>query len=162
MSATTPSKIVSLLTGPWALLLFRLAMGALFIYSSLDKIASPAEFAPAVRAYKILPSELVPLFSVVLPWIQLVTGAFLLVGFRTRASAAALSLVLVVFLVALVSGVIRGLTIDCGCFKGGDESLGLWVILRDLVFLFMTGAVLLRDRGFATVDSLLGRSRAAG
>ena len=53
-----------------------IALGAVFLYASLDKIAQPAKFARIVYHYQVIgPSQNVPplvpnVFAVVLPWVE--------------------------------------------------------------------------------------------
>ena len=42
-------------------ILMRLALGAVFLYASYDKILHPAAFAKAVYNYQILPDEAISL-----------------------------------------------------------------------------------------------------
>jgi uncharacterized membrane protein YphA (DoxX/SURF4 family) len=48
-------------------------------------------------------------------------GLLLLAGIATRAVAAATAILLLVFIFAVASAWVRGLSIDCGCFGGGGE-----------------------------------------
>ena len=51
-------------------LLFRLFLGILFIYASVDKILHPAAFAKIVYNFHILPGFLINLFAIILPWVE--------------------------------------------------------------------------------------------
>ena len=64
--------------------LFRLFLGFLFIYASIDKILHPAQFAKIVYNFHILPGFLINLFAIVLPWIEFLTGAFLILGIAAQ------------------------------------------------------------------------------
>ena len=121
----------------YTILVFRLVLGGIFIYASLDKIAHPEQFAKIVYNYKILPHSLINIFAIILPWVELICGVFLLVGIFMESSSAILSLLLVVFIIALSVNFLRGLDINCGCFstnpKGKEE--GAVLLIRDLVLL---------------------------
>jgi hypothetical protein len=42
----------------------------------------------------------------------------------------------ILFIILLASTIIRGLDIDCGCFRQGGEKTSAWIaILRDILFL---------------------------
>jgi uncharacterized membrane protein YphA (DoxX/SURF4 family) len=88
----------------------------MFIYASLDKIADPAGFARIVYQWQTvgpIPSNLV---AVTLPWVELVTGLLLVVGIWKREAAAVVAGMLVVFIVAAVGVLARGIDVDnCGC-----------------------------------------------
>ena len=79
--------------GPLALAA-RLILGAVFIYASLDKIAHPAAFAKDVYNYQILPDALISLTAIGLPWLELIIGAFLLIGLFREGSVSIVTLLL--------------------------------------------------------------------
>jgi uncharacterized membrane protein YphA (DoxX/SURF4 family) len=116
-------------------------LGAVFVYASLDKIAQPREFARIVYHYQVIgPSQALGylpanLWSVMLPWLELVTGALLVAGIWRREAAAVAALMLVAFLVAVSWALGHGIDIaNCGCFSLGAEgrALGAKLILGDL------------------------------
>jgi len=118
-------------------------LGAVFIYASLDKIAQPREFARIVYHYQLVgPNQAlgyVPanLLALTLPWIELVTGALLVVGLWRREAAAVAALMLVAFIVAVSWAIASGVDIaNCGCFTVGGSAegraLGWKLIAADL------------------------------
>jgi putative oxidoreductase len=118
----------------------RIVLGALFIYSSLDKIANTAEFAKIVHNYHLLPEFSVNLFAMALPWAELLTGVLLLTGKYSKGAALLYTFMLVIFIIALLQAALRGININCGCFslKGGETS-DVWLrILLDLIMLFFS------------------------
>ncbi|MFQ6093348.1 MAG: MauE/DoxX family redox-associated membrane protein, partial [bacterium] len=137
--------------------LFRVFLGATFLYASYDKILHPEAFAGAVANYRILPSLLVGLLAVTLPWVELFCGLFLILGLFVRSSALVVSLMLLVFSIALFSAVVRGIDIDCGCFNvtNGGQSVNLGLILRDFAYLILSVQVLLFDKGFLSLSAIL-------
>ncbi len=146
-----------------ALLALRLYLGGIFVFASVHKILDPASFALDVATYGILPPELVNLVALVLPWVELVAGLMLAVGFRTAAGALLVDGMLLVFIAALASALHRGVDTSCGCFAsdGGDHPIGVGTVLRDLGWLALGLAVLFLDRNPLGVDRWLDR-RARG
>lgn len=131
----------------WAL---GLVLGGVFLYASYDKILHPAEFAKIVYHYQVIgPSAVLPplvpnLLAVVLPWVEAVLGVCLVVGLWRREAATLAGALLVVFLVAVSSALLRGIDIEnCGCFSVTAEgrAAGLKLILGDLALL--AGALIL-------------------
>lgn len=119
----------------------RVALGGIFIYAALPKIADPVTFAGSVANYQILPYFWSYFTAAVLPFLELICGVLLVTGYRVRAGALIVAALNLVFMAALASLILRGLDIDCGCFGGGKTSP--WLALsRDAVFLAMAGAVL--------------------
>jgi uncharacterized membrane protein YphA (DoxX/SURF4 family) len=122
----------------------RLALGGIFIYASLDKIAHPQEFARIIANYAILPDLLVTLPALVLPWLELIAGVCLITGVWTRSAALWLSLLLLVFIAALGVNAARGIDVSCGCFStsAADTESAYVLIFRDLLIL-IPGLVIL-------------------
>jgi len=126
-------------------LVVRIALGGIFIYAGLLKIADPVGFAGSIAAYKIVPYFGSYLFAAVLPWVEVIAGALLIAGVRMKSGAILVALLNVVFMVALASAIARGLDIDCGCFKQGGAKTSPWLALaRDAVFLVMACYLLKR------------------
>ncbi|WP_224984660.1 MauE/DoxX family redox-associated membrane protein [Geomonas agri] len=128
-------------------LALRIALGAIFIYAALPKIADPVAFAGSVAAYRILPYFWSYLTAAVLPFLELTCGVLLILGVRVRSGALIIGALNVVFMAALAAAMIRGLDIDCGCFRQDGPKTAPWVALvRDAFFLAMTAAVLRYER----------------
>ena len=117
----------------------RLILGAVFIYASFDKIIHPAAFAEAVYNYQILPDDLINLSAVVLPWAELLLGIVLIAGFWMPGAVALSTLLLTIFMGAMVFNFARGLDISCGCFStsASEGPMTVWTILRNAVFLLL-------------------------
>ena len=121
----------------------RILLGAIFIYAALLKIADPVAFAGSVAAYKILPYFASYLTAAVLPFLELSCGILLVCGYRVKGGALIIGFMNLVFMIALGAAIVRGLDIDCGCFKQGGAKTTPWTaLLRDVVFLAMTLFVL--------------------
>ncbi len=126
-----PHNILSILT-----VAARLLLGGIFLFAGVPKIFSPDEFAETIFNYQILPDLLINPVAIILPWIETVTGIFLIAGIWMPGSVLLVNLMLAVFLAATVFNYSRGLDIDCGCFSvGNGERIGPMTILRDSVFL---------------------------
>jgi uncharacterized membrane protein YphA (DoxX/SURF4 family) len=137
--------MIKLLDKAWFELVCRLLLGGIFVYASIDKISHPAEFAKVVYNYQILPAMASNLTAMVLPWLELFAGLALLVGIWRAESSLTISLLLVVFIVALSVNLVRGVDIDCGCLSvgGGGRSISLVTIVED-VLLLAAGMVVFR------------------
>ncbi len=119
-------------------LLCRLVLGVVFIISALGKLLDPQDFARATAAFRILPIQTVNLFAMVLPWVEMMCGALLIVNRKVPAAALILAGLNAMFILVIVSAMARGLDIDCGCFSllaKEKAGLSIWLIVRDLVFL---------------------------
>jgi len=118
-----------------------IALGALFVYASLEKIAQPRDFARIVYHYQVIGPNAhvgyVPanLLAVALPWTEALAGVLLIAGVWRREAAAVVAVLLVVFLGAVGWAMHQGIDVEnCGCFtvEGGGRGAGLKLILQDL------------------------------
>src|SRR5690242_10825222 len=105
----------------------RLALGGVFVYAGVLKIADPVAFAGSIAAYKIVPYFASYLAAAILPWVEVISGALLIAGVRVRSGALVIALLNVVFMLALGSAIARGLDIDCGCFRQGGAKTSPWL-----------------------------------
>ena len=118
----------------------RLILGGVFIFASADKIIHPAAFAEAVYNYQILPDTLINLTAMILPWLELILGIFLVLGLWLPGAALLINLLMVTFFGSLVFNLSRGLDIHCGCFSTSQESTSLCMclyVIRDGIFLLL-------------------------
>ena len=102
---------------PSILLISRIILGALFIYASIDKIMHPLAFAQVIYQYRLTPPDLINFFAVILPWMELLAGLFLIVGYRVKSSSLVINILLVFFIIVLTITAIRGINVACGCFS---------------------------------------------
>ncbi len=56
----------------------------------------------------------------ILPWLELVLGALLIIGLGVRWAGLTITALLVVFMIALAHAALGGLEINCGCFGNGS------------------------------------------
>ncbi len=114
-----------------------IAVAAIFIYAGIDKIRDPLQFADSTAAFAILPAVLINLLALGLPPFEVACGVLLLAPRTRRVAALAVAAVTVMFFTALASALLRGLTLDCGCFGVGAPSRPrMWIELALDVGLF--------------------------
>ena len=132
-------------------LLARFILGTVFIYASLDKIADPVAFSTNIDNYHISPIAINNLAALILPWVELIIGLSLITGvFLDGASILTIGL-LAFFIFIITQAYMRGISLECGCFKTAvDPSLGdlrqdmLWRIFEDILFLVLAIIVYFR------------------
>ena len=125
----------------------RVFFGSMFIIASIEKIAYPETFAIAVEAYKLVPISLVNIFSLMIPWMELLCGIFLLGGVFLKASASILTMLLGMFIIAILSAMMRQLNIDCGCFGPAHSTPVGWNKVLEHVGLIILGIYLILAPG---------------
>ena len=127
---------------PWFGLVARLILGGVLFAAGYLKVGTPDKSQMAVRAYEMLPISVANLLGLILPFVEVVIGALLILGSLTRFMAALGGFTMIVFIIAIAQAWARGLNIDCGCFGGGGtvapgETKYLQEILRDIGLVFL-------------------------
>ncbi len=120
------------------LLVIRLVLGGVFVWSGILKILDPLQFAQDVSNYQTFPQDLAFAVALVLPWIELLCGVFLILGVFRLGSTALVSLLLLAFLTLIASTLIRGIDVECGCFGSFSRKVDFKLILTDLVLLSLS------------------------
>ncbi|MEE9166874.1 MAG: MauE/DoxX family redox-associated membrane protein [Candidatus Neomarinimicrobiota bacterium] len=120
----------------WVVVAFRMALGVMLIYASFDKIANPSEFSGVIANYQLIPFYSSNLLAILLPWLEFFVGACLILGLLVDGAAFLTMGMMVVFIVALSQATVRGLDIECGCFKDASK-VGVRRIVEDFVWLGM-------------------------
>lgn len=148
-----------------------LVLGGLFVYAGVQKHLAPYEFAEAIQLYQLLPLALVGLTAAVFPWLEMASGAFLIVGLLLKAEAHLASgfgrlpgvmagdagltrrsclllimLQLGLFILVLLITMARGLKIDCGCGLFTNRQVGPGALLEDALLLGAAGWLYWRER----------------
>jgi uncharacterized membrane protein YphA (DoxX/SURF4 family) len=93
----------------------RLIIGGMFIYVAYNKLVNPEEFAKAIKNYDMLPFWAINIMAIILPYIELFCGLFLILGIYKKSSSVIIAVSLFIFIIALTTAYARGLNIDCGC-----------------------------------------------
>lgn len=133
-------------------LLARLALAALFLYSGGAKIAHQQEFYHTLQGYQLLPAWASAVVALYLPWVEVMVGLFLLVGYRLRRVVALAAALLVLFMAVIASAVARGITLqECGCFPGSGPP-GPLSLARDAAFLLLCLLVYARGHSPLSID----------
>lgn len=119
----------------FGLLAARIVMAGLFLFSGAAKLGwlaplgsigflqpiarasiDPARFAGAINGFQVLHADLVPFAAFAIPWTEVVCAFALLLGIGTRGAARLIIGLLVIFCLAMVSVLLRGIDVDCSCF----------------------------------------------
>ena len=125
-----------------AAVVFRFGLAVVFLLSGLAKLPLRAEFVEAVKNYKLVPDRVGEVIGKVLPPVELAAGALLALGLGVRPVAALLGLFLLAFSGAVAINLLRGRTIDCGCFGPvGPRRITWLTVARNVILIAAAGVV---------------------
>ena len=134
-------------------LIFRVILGIIFIYASYDKILDPAGFSKNIHNFHVSPIAVENLAALIIPWLELIIGVFLIFGLFLEGTTSIIIALLVFFIIILSQAVIRGIDIHCGCFKieadAGTTDLRIELIkhiFEDIIFLGMAFMIKFKDK----------------
>lgn len=137
----------SFLKNPYVVLVSRYLLGVVFIIASIDKIFFVEAFAANIEAYKMVPYPIVNLLALIIPWLELICGILLIGGVYVRGSALILTALLGIFTAAIISALMRGLEIDCGCFGKDHATPVSWTkVAEDLGLMVLGVYIIVRSR----------------
>jgi putative oxidoreductase len=108
--------------GDYIVITVALAIAVIFVYAGIDKIRDPLQFADSIYAFAILPAVFVNLLAMGLPVFEIASGLLIFAPWSRRIGALAVAVTSLIFFLALLSALLRGLTLDCGCFGSGTPS----------------------------------------
>lgn len=163
--------------GKAGLLLGRLLLAMVFLFSGAAKLGwlpgfgDPTGFASAVVKFEVIHPDLVPLATFVIPWLEVVCGGALLLGFMSRGAGRTLGVLTLVFTAAMVAVMVRGMEVDCSCFGGAlrerfGPAIGEWLepevgwksLVRNAILFGLLVFVSMGGPGFLAIDGLFVRS----
>ena len=115
----------------------RIIAGAVFIYAGFLKATAPSEeFAYAIEAYEIFPPLIITVSSLIMPWVEIYIGVFLIFGLFTRITSLIMGLLFVFFELLILSAIARGLPLaDCGCFGSAHSNSAEFELFQNLIIL---------------------------
>lgn len=144
-----------LFSNKYLLLLLRFILGFVFIYAGIEKTIEPGAFANSISNYKLIPEIFVNIIAITLPWIELITGILLIFGISVKENAMIISALLFLFIVMIAISLMRGLSIDCGCFGTvGGAKIGMYKIIENILLLAIGGHLIKYDSTFCTLNPL--------
>jgi len=121
----------------YAISLTRLYIALVFILSGLDKINDLSSFAQSIENYRILSISLINILAIIIPWLEVIAGALLLLGIFIKENSLIIFTLLIIFTVAIFTAVLRNLDIDCGCQGTFDgQKVGILKIIENIALFF--------------------------
>ena len=97
-------------------------LGGFFIFAALPKIADPTLFALQIGDYQLLSDPWPTVMAVSMPWLELLVGVAIVVRKLYLGSLLTVIGMLVAFMIALSTLIVRNLDVECGCFGSGGTA----------------------------------------
>jgi uncharacterized membrane protein YphA (DoxX/SURF4 family) len=136
----------------------RVFLGTVFLVAGAEKLGALKTFGKAIAAYDMFPEPLANIAALLFVWAEIVVGILLFAGAAVRGSSLVTSGMLVIFLIAILTAMARGLDIDCGCFPGNPEPVGWKKVLEDIGLLAVAIYLIYFPKSYLSIDRLLMRS----
>ncbi len=117
----------------------RVFLGLMLLWSGVIKALDTEVFGALIMRYRIIPDILVPYPAIVIPYLEIVLGLFIVAGYKIRAAASISVLMMIFYAFALSVNLVRGETFDCGCLHldmigpGLDERIGIHLVVRNVI-----------------------------
>jgi uncharacterized membrane protein YphA (DoxX/SURF4 family) len=134
-------------------LVLRVVVGGVFVAAGAAKIGHAAVFAAQIAAFHLLPQVLIAPVALILPFLEVLLGGYLIAGLYARAAGWVAAIQLLLFAAAIGSAVARGMVISCGCFGPDDQTVTSWPEAgRDVLLAAAALVVALRGPGMLALD----------
>jgi len=127
-------------------LIARVLLGLLFLYAGVGKIGDQFGFAVDIYNFKLFPELMIGISAAFIPWLEAITGAFLILGVSVRGASLLIAALLISFIVLIGISAIRGLDLECGCFSGVERKVGFIAVGEDVIMLIWALVVLFCDK----------------
>ena len=124
--------------------IIRILIGAIFVVSGFEKLIGPYQnFLYVVQGYECLKPQAEEAVARIFPWIELLLGVFLMLGFWMKWVLSGIMVIISSFIVVVGQAILRDLPIkECGCF-GALISFPLpAIIIFDSMLLILTGLLI--------------------
>ncbi len=102
----------------------RCIIACLFIRAGVAKIVSLTDFRAAVTNYQLLPARLVSPVALSLPFAEVGAAILLAAGILPTVVAGFLTLLLLIFALAIGINLARGRVFNCGCAGAAPQEIG--------------------------------------
>ena len=134
-----------------AAVLGRFVAGAALATAGFLKLRAPAaDFAAVLETYRLFPQAALWPAARILPWVEYLTGVYLLFGLWLRWTAPLAMVLFGGFVTALGTALFRGLPLSsCGCFGGWSPPPTVTMVMDSLTVLLLIPSCLDRERLFS-------------
>lgn len=125
-------------------LISRIIMSIVWIYAGWEKAhGNYLDLLSSIQSYDLFSNNSSLFIANVLPISEIILGLIILFGIFIKPIGKISLFLLVLFVIGLTQALLRGLSIDCGCFGPNSTNSGsqldmILAILRDIIFIILT------------------------
>ena len=130
-------------------LVLRVILASIFLYSGLFKASSSAQFAIALAPFTFLPETWIRPLSIVLPLFEIAAGLLILVSPTRHIGAGLVFVLCLLFATVLGWALAQGIIVSCSCFGRDDQPSALKMALalgRDLILAGLALVIILERK----------------
>lgn len=120
----------------------RLALGAVFTFSAVQKARAPKSFVDTVTGYQVVPRPLAWMTGIVLIATEAAVAVSLLTSWWLDVGATLALALLLTFLAAVSLNLTRNRRIPCGCFGSSNEEISGLTVVRLLMLVALAGVLM--------------------
>lgn len=134
----------------------RILTGLILVIAGSAKLkAGSGHFQKAILGYDLVPEKVAWVLARWLPWVEVISGGLLAVGFLSQVVAVVATVLLLAFSAAIAFSLWRGRQHDCGCSgKTSEVQQVQWrLIYRNLAFMGILLAVYAFEGGPVALDN---------
>lgn len=125
-------------------LVSRIIMSIVWIYAGWEKAhGNYLDLLSSIQSYDLFSDSVSVFIANVLPISEIILGIIILLGIFIKPIGKISLFLLILFIIGLTQALLRGLSIDCGCFGPNSVNSGsqldmILAILRDIIFIVLT------------------------
>ncbi|MBK1878193.1 MauE/DoxX family redox-associated membrane protein [Pelagicoccus mobilis] len=120
-----------------------LVVGVFFGLAAQVKLVDPEAFLSSMLTYELFPYKVAAGLALFAPVLEALLAICLVTGVLRKGASFLTAAMLLVFIVLVLQGLLRGLEMDCGCFGSNTLSSVSDYLLKIGQNLLLLGAVLL-------------------
>ncbi len=131
----------------------RVVLGFIFLLAGSGKLLSSNTLEDAIHQYQILPKYVVRAAARFLPFIECISGTFILLGVILPLVSGVLMLMLVIFTIAIGINLRRGRIFSCHCFGNSASTIGPAMVVRNILLIGIACFVLSQSIGMLGIQA---------
>lgn len=144
----------------WYTFIARIFLGTLFLWAGFSKMSQPENFARTIDAFQLLPTMLILPAAIAIPWIEILTGLSLIVGFQIKSNIYVGLSLLCLFTIVLGVNILRGINnVPCGCFGSSTGNSLTLTLLRNIIFIGLCMPLVRNHKHSWSLDYLIGPNK---